>query len=101
MYGMSSKEFWEDDPKLYWAYRTFYFKELEYKEQENDYNCWLQGLYNYNALTQALIGAFGDDKSKANAHYLEKPLLMQKEDKGKIIDPNIKQQEDFNKWARF
>ena len=39
MFGMSSDEFWEQDPKLYWAYRTFYLKqkEIEHTErQESD-----------------------------------------------------------------
>ncbi len=104
MYGMSSKEFWEDDPQLYWAYRTFYFKNLELEEQKRDYNCWLSGYYNYYALTTALSNMFRKKGTKPN-EYMDKPMLQklqEKQDaKREINDKNIYQQQQFNAWARY
>lgn len=40
-YGMSVKEFWEDDPDLFWAYRfSYYIKQKEEQEKFNS-NAWL------------------------------------------------------------
>lgn len=105
MFGMSSKEFWEEDPQLYWAYRTFYLRKIEndYKQQDNI--CWLEGNYNYIAVATALNNAFSKKKTK----YIEKPLsdkkektkteLQEKMEKEK--DKNIRQQIEFNYWARL
>ena len=104
MYGMSSEEFWEDDPQLYWAYRTFYLKKLEEQEMQIDYQCWLNGLYVFNAFSNVLGGMFDKDKTK-EYKYIEKPITMSKyeqEQKSKnIVDANIIQQQQFNSWARF
>jgi biopolymer transport protein ExbB/TolQ len=106
MYGMSSEEFWEDDPQLYWAYRIFYMKKLEQAELETDYKCWLTGFYTFNALSESLAGMF--DKEKPHS-YIEKPISMKmkeiKKEEEENIDPKVRQQtkcqEDFNKWARY
>jgi hypothetical protein len=108
MYGMSSKEFWEDDPKLYWSYRTFYLKKLEEEELKTDYQCWLEGAYIFNALNIVYSNMFAKDGEQPK-EYFDKPIYVKiKENetyKGKEIDPNVKsqmqQQDDFNKWARY
>lgn len=105
MYGMSSEEFWEDDPRLYWSYRTFYLKKLEEQEALIDYKCWLNGFYTYNALSNIVASFF--DKSGKEHNYIEKPISVidreKKEEKQetKKIDKNLKQQLEFNSWARF
>ena len=43
MFGMSSTDFWEGDPQLYWAYRTFYLKQKEMEAEQTKYNAWLLG----------------------------------------------------------
>lgn len=104
MYGMSSKEFWEDDPQLYWAYRTFYFKKLEEQEIRMDYECWLNGFYTHNAISNIVASILDKDQTQEHK-YLEKPIYMlQKEQeniKNNVVDTNIVQQQQFNSWARF
>lgn len=103
MYGMSSEEFWESDPRLYWSYRTFYLKKLEEQEALIDYKCWLNGFYTFNALTTVVSGFF--DKSGQEHKYFEQPVSQINKNKSKNenkkIDKNLEQQAQFNSWARF
>lgn len=99
MFGMSSEEFWEEDPQLYWAYRTFYLKQ---KEQELEYmrhNCWLQGELNYVAFRIALSKLFKSN----NIEYPTFEEVFEKKEKKKLSNNeiNLKVQEEFNNWARY
>ena len=49
-YGMSVKEFWEDDPNLFWAYRFYYYNKMTNQQEIFNYNAWLQGAYIYEAI---------------------------------------------------
>ena len=75
MFGMSSKEFWEEDPQLYWAYRTFYLQKTKYDAEESNYKAWLYGNYTCIAVSVALNNAF----SKKKAEYPKEPLGSKKE----------------------
>lgn len=68
-YGMSVKEFWEDDPDLFWAYRFSYFTKLKSEQETFNNNAWLQGAYFHEAITVALCNAF----SKQKVEYSKKP----------------------------
>lgn len=68
-YGMSVKEFWEDDPVLFWAYRFSYYTKLKTKQKIFNNNAWLQGTYFYEAISVALCNAFGRQKIE----YSKKP----------------------------
>ena len=68
-YGMSVKEFWEDNPDLFWAYRFSYFNKLKFEREIFNNNAWLQGAYFHEAITVALCNAFSKQKVK----YSEKP----------------------------
>ena len=104
MYGMSSKEFWEDDPQLYWAYRTFYLKKQEMQQIEKmeyiKYSSWLEGNMNCMATSLALNNAF----SKTKTEYPEYDKVFKETTKKKKLtknEINIKVQEEFNAWARY
>ncbi len=84
-YGMSVKEFWEDDPDLFWAYRFSYVEKIKNDQQIFNSNAWLQGAYFYEAISVALCNAF----SKNKAYYSQYPYGMEKEYK--------KQQEEKEK----
>ena len=104
MFGMSSDEFWEQDPKLYWAYRTFYLrqKELENKEKMEyiKYENWLNGNTTYMAFTLALNNAFSKQKRKFPTY--DEMYDTKKKTKKKTKDEiNRQVQEEFNAWARF
>ena len=86
-YGMSVKEFWEDDPELFWAYRFSYINKLKRETEQNNYNAWLQGLYFFEGVSIAIANSFG----KANLKYPEMPYGM--EDKKETEKPKITEQE--------
>ena len=96
---MSSKEFWEEDPQLYWAYQTFYLKQQEMKFDRDNQYMWLQGMYIYEGICVALNNAF----QKTQKTYSEKPYDFDK----KIEKPKTKEEIDNivlqknNSWSRI
>lgn len=60
---MTEKEFWEDDPQLYWAYHIFYTKQQKRKREEEQYKAWLQGKLTYIAHSCSLRDGFGKETS--------------------------------------
>ena len=73
---MSVKEFWEDNPDLFWAYRFSYFTNIKTQQDVSNYNAWLQGAYFYEAVSVALGNAFG----KKKLQYIQKPYGLEKKD---------------------
>ena len=101
MFGMSSEEFWEDDPKLYWAYRTFYLRQKEMQYEEMRYNAWLNGSMNYMSVAYAVNNCF--NKQKINyPTYTELMEEVEKTKHEKLTnkDKSIIAQEEYNYWAR-
>lgn len=82
---MSIKDFWENDPELFWAYRFSYYNKLKRESEEKNYNAWLQGLYFYEGVTIALANGFG----KANLKYPELPYGVEAKNEG----PKLTEQE--------
>lgn len=74
-YGMSVKEFWEDNPDLFWAYRFSYFTKMKTEQEIFNNNAWLQGAYFHEAISVALCNAF----SKQKVEYSKKPYDFNKE----------------------
>lgn len=73
-YGMSVKEFWEDNPDLFWAYRFSYYERLKTEQEIFNNNAWLQGAYFNEAVTVALCNAF----SKQKVEYSKQPYGFNK-----------------------
>ena len=102
---MSSKEFWEEDPQLYWSYRTFYIKKMEQEAKKINYVCWLEGNYNCLATSVSLNNAF----SKKKIEYPKEPLGEEKnksktkfqKELEKEKNPDVRNQMEFNYWARL
>lgn len=89
-YGMSVKEFWEDDPDLFWAYRFSYFTKLKSEQEIFNNNAWLQGAYFHEAITVALCNAF----SKSKVEYSKQPYGFERaknteEQKKKQIEMDV------------
>ena len=99
MFGMSSKEFWEDDPQLYWAYQTFYLKQQENEFDKNNQYMWLQGMYIYEAVSVALHNVF----QKTQKSYTEQPydLKAKKEQKKTEKEINDIVLQTNNSWSRI
>ena len=79
--GMSYAEYWEGDPSLVRYFRKAYKIR---QEQENN-NAWLQGLYVYDAISTALHNVMrGMAKSKPPAKdYAKQPYELYKKEKTK------------------
>lgn len=99
MFGMSSKEFWEDDPQLYWAYQTFYLKQQELQFEKDNQYMWLQGMYIYEGVSVALNNAF----QKGKKSYSDKPYDLQKKQEENKSEKEINDivLEKNNKWSRL
>lgn len=64
--GMTAEEYWEGDPHL----APFYYKAYKLRFDMQNQQAWLQGLYNFNAVSLALANAF----SKRTHKYPDKPF---------------------------
>jgi hypothetical protein len=77
--GMSYAEYWEGDPIL----AQYYRKAYHIKQEEINYNAWLQGLYTYDAISTALHNAlrgFGKQKPPVK-DYAKQPYEFNKKNK--------------------
>lgn len=73
---MTHAQYWDGDPWLTAVYRQAHMKRMEMRSQE----MWMQGLYNFHALSAAL-GNFGNALSgRRRAHkpheYLKEPIRI-------------------------
>lgn len=78
---MSIKEFWEDDPELFWAYRFSYITKLKREAEEKNYYAWLQGAYIYEGVSIAIANSFSKG---SNQKYPEEPYGFGKKKKSKV-----------------
>ncbi|MBQ7030833.1 MAG: hypothetical protein IJN13_00480 [Bacilli bacterium] len=85
IYGMSVKEFWEDSPDLFWAYRFSYFERVKIEQKIFNGNAWLQGAYIYESVSVALNNSF----SKQKRDYSKVPYGFEKNEL-----ENLKNQSD-------
>lgn len=73
LFGMSYDDFWHGDPELVIYARQYYLL----KQQTDNYNMWLNGVYTYKALTSTLESAFyalNKRKGKKPDGYYKEPL---------------------------
>lgn len=61
---MSMKEFWEENPDLFWAYRFSYYNRIKNQNKIDNYNAWLIGAYVYDGVSIALANSFGKGQYK-------------------------------------
>ena len=77
--GMSSAEYWESDPSL-----TRYFRRAyKMKQEENNNNAWLQGMYIYDAVSTALHNALRGKNTKAR-EYAKQPYSFDNTEKSEL-----------------
>lgn len=95
---MSAEEFWKDDPQLFVSYRTYFINKKKREAEEEDYKCWLQGLYIHDgngklvsSLKQLLINMFSSNKDRTKIdqypmkpyHLIEKEKQIEKQEEEK------------------
>ena len=66
---MSPAEYWDGDPSLPRYYREAY----RIKQEQENQQAWLQGLYFYNALGAVMSQSF-PEKGKKGVTYIQKPI---------------------------
>ena len=76
-YGMSVKEFWEDSPDLFWAYRFSFYQKIKREQEIANYNAWLQGGY----ICEAVCVAINNCLSKKKIEYSKHPYGYQSKQK--------------------
>ena len=77
--GMSSAEYWANDPSLVRYFRKAY----EMKQEEFNNNAWLQGMYIYDAVSTALHNALRGKNTKAR-EYAKQPYNFGNKEKSEI-----------------
>lgn len=87
-YGMSSGEYWDDDPDLTTAYREAHRIKLQRKNEE----LWLQGIYTSQALLSTVGNMFSSKGSKP-LEYPKEPLPL--------TEKEIREREEAKQKARF
>ena len=80
--GMSYAEYWEGDASL----ARYFRKAYRIKQEQDNNNAWLQGLYFYDAISTALHNAMrGMGKSKPPAKdYAKQPYEIFKKKKTEV-----------------
>lgn len=74
---MQIREFWEEDPNLLWAYRKSYTEKIEMEKEITNFNCWLQGVYIFDALDKSLYNHFNRG-NKPPIEYMRSPIDFSK-----------------------
>ena len=59
---MSVREFWEEEPNLFWAYRFSFYNKKKQEQEISNFQAWLQGAYIYEAVSVALNNGFSKTK---------------------------------------
>ena len=78
--GMTYEDFWERDPRVAISYR----KAQEIRQELANQNMWLQGLYNYKAVSAAvaaLAHGLNGGKGKKPDGYVEYPFALTEREK--------------------
>lgn len=71
---MSTREFWNEEPKLLWTYRKVYMDKMKIQKELENQQAWLQGLYFYDALSVCLFNYFGRKETQPVRNYMESPI---------------------------
>lgn len=79
---MSTREFWNEEPELLWAYRKSYMDKFKIEKETENYRAWLNGLYVYNAVSISLYNNFRKEGTEAR-NYVEQPYDFNKKPKSK------------------
>lgn len=84
--GMTYEQYWYGTNDLC----NFYYEAEKLRIEKRNQELWLQGLYNYKAVSSALYNGF-KEKGKPTEKYLEKPIEIFPK-KQKESDPEVERQ---------
>ena len=84
---------------------TFYLRKMEQEGEKINYICWLEGNYNCLATSISLNNAFSKKKieypKKPLGKEVEKPKTDLQKKLENIKDSDVRNQTEFNYWARL
>lgn len=100
--GMPHDQYWDGESWLVWTFREANKRRIEMRSQE----MWLQGLYNFHALTTALANfgnALGGKKRKRKQEkYMQEPIRMSPMTEQEKIKQQVEEQEkQISEWRRM
>ena len=75
-YGMSTTEFWDNEPDLLWAYHKSFMDKMKIKRETENFNFWLQGLYIYDGVSKAIYNSFGRKSGQITQEYPKQPYIL-------------------------
>ena len=97
---MSTREFWNEEPELLWAYRKSYMDKLEIERELSNYNAWLNGLYVFEAVSKSLYNSFGRKETEAVISYAERPFDFKEDPKETARKERLKVEEKIKERNR-
>jgi len=97
-YGMTYQEYWNCEPERYFVYRELHKLDIKRRNEE----LWLQGLYNFEAISTALSNIHLDNKQHKVNKYRSEPydLFAKPEEKSEAEVEKAKQKviDQLNAW---
>lgn len=78
---MPASEFWDGDPKL----TRGYAKAFALKRRRDNFDAWLHGLYNYEALS-VVLGNILRRKGDKPSEYAKRPYFLDEKEKQEYED---------------
>lgn len=95
-FGMSTQEFWHEDPDLLWTYRKVYMDKLKIKNELDNQQAWRIGLYVYEAVAIVMHNSFRKEGQVAQ-NYTEKPYEFNQKPKTQkeLMEEEIRKNEEL------
>ena len=94
---MSNKEFWEEEPSLFWAYRKSYMDKIKFENEMMNMKCWLNGVYVYEAISTVAYNILKKE-SQPVKNYMDCPIdiyAKTKSDEEKLKEEQLKIEEQI------
>jgi hypothetical protein len=109
-FGMTSEEFWKDDPKLFSSYQKAYIEKEKRNNEKINYSNWLLGLYIYDGFSKSLarfgLNFLSGKRANENKYnYPSEPYDLygekNKREELRKIKKRKENQANLNFWARI
>lgn len=95
---MTYELYWNSDPLIAKAYKEAYLLKCKADNEK----LWLQGLYNFNAISTALSNIHLDGKSHKPNLYLEQPIdIFEKTEEEKTKEAEKAKQKVIAQFSRL
>lgn len=104
-FGMSAREFWDEEPELMWAYQKSYIDQKKIEKEMTNFNAWLQGMYIYDGFSKVIYNSFGRKDGMPIKDYPSQPYDLDKTkeeiEKERILETEAKIRERNKEIAKM